>query len=157
VAHYKRLILKSLTVKNAMQDKVFFDTNLWVYFFKTPVNNEEKAKREALLELVNSGKYIIVSVQVTNELTNVLFRKTDFSVDQIKLALETVTQIAEIIPLTQTITRNALELKEQYSFSWYDSLIVAAALSADCEVLYSEDMHHNLLVEKQLTIKNPFA
>lgn len=140
-----------------MQDKVFFDTNLWVYFFKTPANNEEKAKREALLELVNSGKYIIISVQVTNELTNVLFRKTDFSVDQIKLALDTVTQIAEIIPLTQAITRNALELKEQYSFSWYDSLIVAAALSAGCEVLYSEDMHHGLLVEKQMTIKNPFA
>jgi predicted nucleic acid-binding protein len=46
-------------------------------------------------------------------------------------------------------------VKERYRFSFYDSLIIAAALEAGCNTLYSEDLQHNQKVE-WLTIINPF-
>ncbi len=47
-------------------------------------------------------------------------------------------------------------LIERYDFQFFDAIIVAGALQSNCTVLYSEDMHHELLVEKQLRILNPF-
>lgn len=50
-----------------------------------------------------------------------------------------------------------LRLAERYQLSLYDGMIVAAALDAGCDTLWSEDMHDGLVVETQLTICNPFA
>lgn len=50
-----------------------------------------------------------------------------------------------------------LALQERYNFSVYDSMIVASALIAGCETLWSEDMHDGQLVEGQLRIRNPFS
>ena len=50
----------------------------------------------------------------------------------------------------------AFNLSLKYGFSYWDSMIVATALENNCEVLYTEDMQHGLLVEKTLLIKNPF-
>ncbi len=48
------------------------------------------------------------------------------------------------------------DLRSRYPFSFWDGLIVASALSADAEVLYSEDMQNGLLIENSLKIVNPF-
>jgi len=50
----------------------------------------------------------------------------------------------------------ALDLHSRYRFSFYDSLIVAAALEANCTRLFSEDLQHGQRVEG-LVIENPFA
>jgi predicted nucleic acid-binding protein len=50
----------------------------------------------------------------------------------------------------------AIFIKGNYQLQWFDSLIIASALEANCTVLYSEDMHHNLIVENKLRILNPF-
>jgi len=47
-------------------------------------------------------------------------------------------------------------LIQRYDFSLFDSIIVASALEAECDILYSEDMQHGLRVEDRLTILNPF-
>lgn len=44
-----------------------------------------------------------------------------------------------------------------YSLSHWDSLKVATALQSDPTLLYSEDMQDGLVVDKQLTITNPFT
>ena len=49
----------------------------------------------------------------------------------------------------------ASRLREAASFSFWDSLIVAAALDAGCSTLYSEDMQHGPVVDGRLTIVNP--
>jgi predicted nucleic acid-binding protein len=59
--------------------------------------------------------------------------------------------------LTIETHTQGLKLAELYQFSVYDSMIVAAALLADCHILYSEDMQHGLLVEGSLRIQNPFV
>nr|MBP8020297.1 hypothetical protein [Agitococcus sp.] len=60
-------------------------------------------------------------------------------------------------PLTVETHAQGLTLAERYHFSVYDSMIVAAALLAQCRILYSEDMQHGLLVEGRLLIQNPFV
>jgi predicted nucleic acid-binding protein len=50
----------------------------------------------------------------------------------------------------------ASRLRDAYSFSYWDSFIVAAALDAGCATLYSEDMQHGQKVESGLIIINPF-
>jgi len=52
--------------------------------------------------------------------------------------------------------RTASRLRSAYQFSFWDSLIVAAALEAGCNVLNSEDMQHGQVVDKELIILNPF-
>jgi predicted nucleic acid-binding protein len=49
-----------------------------------------------------------------------------------------------------------LAVAGKYGYKIYDALVVASALEAKCTTLYSEDMQHGQLIEKQLTIRNPF-
>jgi predicted nucleic acid-binding protein len=55
-----------------------------------------------------------------------------------------------------TTLEAAQALMKKYDFQFFDSIIVAGALEANCTILYSEDMHHDLLVEQQLRILNLF-
>jgi predicted nucleic acid-binding protein len=52
---------------------------------------------------------------------------------------------------------SAWSTADHYGFSWWDALIVAAALRQECTLLLSEDLQHNLVVDNRLTIINPFA
>ncbi len=47
-------------------------------------------------------------------------------------------------------------IREKYRYSYYDSLVISAALYANCTVLYSEDMQHGQIIENKLKIVNPF-
>ena len=51
--------------------------------------------------------------------------------------------------------KRALDLRARWQFSFYDALIVAAALTAGCTRLLTEDLQHGQQVEK-LTILDPF-
>ena len=59
------------------------------------------------------------------------------------------------ISINSTIQTNASKLRQNHRFSYWDSLIVASALKAQAEIIYSEDMQHGLVVDKILTIINP--
>ncbi len=61
-----------------------------------------------------------------------------------------------LISFELAIFRNAIRLVEKYQLQMFDAIIVSSALEADCSILYSEDMQHNLLVENNLKIVNPF-
>lgn len=65
--------------------------------------------------------------------------------------------VLTITPVTIDIHESGLRLAERHGFSIYDSFIVAAALAADCDTLWSEDMQDGMLVEGRLRIVNPFA
>jgi predicted nucleic acid-binding protein len=52
---------------------------------------------------------------------------------------------------------SAWSVQERHGFSWWDALIVAAALRQDCSLLLTEDMQHGLVVDNRLTLVNPFA
>ena len=128
----------------------FFDTNLIVYF---AIQNAPHSGRAA--ELIEGGGTI--SVQVLNEFTNVARSRMRMSWDEVNDTLQLLQDLLDVQPLTIAVQHLGVALAERYNFHIYDAMIVAAALEADCDVLYSEDMQHGLVVEKRLRIVNPFV
>jgi predicted nucleic acid-binding protein len=94
---------------------------------------------------------------VLNEFTAVAYRKLAMPLAEIREVLETVRRICRTDALTVEDHDRAVEVTERYKFSFYDSVIVASALRAGCETLYSEDLQHRQVIDRQLTIINPFA
>jgi predicted nucleic acid-binding protein len=134
-----------------MNGKAFFDTNVLVYIVG---QNDERTPTAELL--VSKGG--VVSAQVLNELASVSHRKLRMSWPDITDALDAIrTLCPEPIPLTTDTHDGALRIAEKYGFSFYDSLSAAAALEAECSILYSEDLQDGQVIEERLTVRNPFA
>lgn len=134
-----------------MNGKVFFDTNILVYIVGQ--KDERTATAESLV--ANGG---VVSVQVLNELASVSHRKLRMSWPDITDALDAIRVLCPSpIPLTTDTHDTALRLAVKYGFSFYDALIAAAALEAECAILYSEDLQDGQVIEERLTVRNPFA
>jgi predicted nucleic acid-binding protein len=133
-----------------MQDKVFLDTNILLYAFSTKDENKYTIAKNLVLSDA------VISTQVINEVTVNLLKKFTFGEDQIQRFLESSYARYKIAELTYKVFAKASELRKNHLFSYYDSIIVAAALLSGCTILYSEDMHHKLIVDKQLKIINPF-
>lgn len=128
----------------------FFDSNVLLY-----IASADKAKADRAERLVAEGGTI--SVQVLNEIGNVARRKMTLSWDETRAFLSMVRALLPVEPLTTALHDTGLAMAERYGFSIYDAMIVAAALQADCETLWSEDMQHGLIVEGRLRIADPFA
>ena len=123
-----------------MSGKFFLDTNIFVYSFDR--SSATKAQRSAHLirKAVATGKGI-VSYQVVQEFYNVALRRfaQPMAVSEAEQYLATVFRPLLVIHSSQALYSEALRLKGMHRLSWYDSLIVAAAIEARCGVLYSED------------------
>ena len=127
----------------------FFDTSVLFYLLS---NDARKADQVELL-LANHG---IISVQVLNEFTVVALRKVGLPLLEIREILDTVRAVCTVEPLTATTHDRGMEIYARYKFSFYDSVIIAAALIAGAKVLYSEDLQHGQVIDRQLRIVNPF-
>jgi len=133
-----------------MNGKPFFDTNVLVYALA-----EGDPRSVIASSMLNHGG--IVSVHVLNEFVAVARRKLKRPWPQIIEALKQFrTLCEEPVPLTIQTHEKALEIAEQYGYTIYDSLVIAAALQARCTTLYSEDMHSGQKIEG-MTILNPFS
>ena len=126
----------------------FFDTNILVYAQQA----DGKADRARAL-FAGGGK---ISVQVLNEFSAVSRRKQRREWDDIAEAISDVLAVVDPpLALTLDLHRAARTLAEDNRLSFYDALIVAAALEAGCNVLYTEDMQHGRKFGG-LVIINPF-
>ena len=129
---------------------VAVDTNVILY----ALNDADLVKKRIALTIVSNIP--IISSQLLSEAINVCRRKWKYDKGrQIEVAEFLLTNCQFVSVGKQTIEL-AHELIKRYDFQYFDSIIVAGALEANCTILYSEDMHHDLLVEKQLHILNPF-
>ncbi|MGK9169617.1 PIN domain-containing protein [Inquilinus limosus] len=128
----------------------FFDSNVLLY-----IASADRAKADRAERLIAEGGTI--SVQVLNEIANVARRKMALSWEETRAFLSAMRALLPVQPLTTALHEMGLAVAERYGFSIYDAMIVAAALQADCETLWSEDMQHGLVVEGRLRIANPFA
>ncbi|HUI85214.1 MAG TPA: PIN domain-containing protein [Candidatus Binatia bacterium] len=139
-----------------MSAKFFLDTNLFVYSLGgTPA---AKARRAAeLVREAISSRNGIISYQVVQEFFSVAFRRftPPMTLAEAESYLASVFRPLLAVHSSQALLADALRLCERYRLSWYDSLIVAAALEAQCGVLYSEDMRHGQRFG-DLRIDNPF-
>jgi predicted nucleic acid-binding protein len=139
-----------------MSDRCFLDTNIFVYSIdrRDPVKEQKAAKliRDSLGSLKG-----VVSFQVVQEFFNVATKRlvAPMSVDSAQLYLERVFLPLLRVHSSAALYGEALALQGRYRLSWYDSLIVCAALHAECTILYSEDMQHGQQFGA-LRIQNPF-
>jgi len=134
-----------------MSDNAFFDTNVLVYVVGQKDQRTVKAE-----ELVANGG--VVSVQVLNELASVSRRKLGMSWEEIGDALAAIRVLCPSpVPLTIDTHDAGLRIADTYGFPFYDALIAAAALEAECSTLYSEDFQDGQVIEGRLTVRNPFA
>jgi len=137
-----------------MTEKVFIDSNVWIYLFSDNENPKAKVVENFLDD--NTVKSVFVtSCQVVNEVCNVL-KRHGLAEDKIRTVIENITSICLIQDISQEVCLLASTLRERYSFSFWDSIIVATAKTAGCGFLISEDMHDGLAMDK-LRIKNIFV
>jgi len=129
--------------------EVFFDTNILLYLLSADATKADRA--EALA--ADGG---VTSVQVLNEFASVAMRKLDMRLAEIREILSTIRAVCAVIPVDIETHELGLELVERHHLAVYDALIVAAALQAECTVLYTEDLQHGQKFGG-LTIRNPFV
>lgn len=127
----------------------FFDTNVLLY-----TASSDTAKADRAENLIKDGGTI--SVQVLNEIANVARRKMNLSWVDTRALLVMVRALLDVRPLTVEIHERALAIADRYGLSVYDAVIVASALDAESDVLWSEDMHDGLVIDNRLRISNPF-
>jgi predicted nucleic acid-binding protein len=127
----------------------FFDTNVLLYIASGDATKADRAEAA-----VATGGAI--SVQVLNEITSVARRKMQMSWAETYAFLNMLRGLLTVHPLTVETHETGLSLAERYGFSTYDAMIVAAALQAGCDTLWSEDMQHGMALEEGLRIINPF-
>lgn len=128
----------------------FFDTNVVLYLLSA-----DTAKADRAEELLAVGGTI--SVQVLNEFVAVASRKLRMSWLEIREVLAQIRAVCAVEEVTIETHEGALRIAERYGLSVYDALVVSAALLADCKTIHSEDMQDGQVIERQLTIRNPFA
>jgi predicted nucleic acid-binding protein len=127
----------------------FVDSNVVLY-----LASEDVSKSEISHALLQTG--CVTSVQVLNEITNVLRRKRRFTWQEVRVFLSMVRTVCEIVDIQIETHLLGLNIAERYGFSIYDSMIVASALQTGCDTLYSEDMQHGQSIDGLLTIINPY-
>jgi predicted nucleic acid-binding protein len=140
-----------------MSDRFFLDTNIFVYTFDEKAPAKAKKATQIVRRAADTGEGII-SYQVVQEFFSVALRRflRPMSVAEAEQYLMTVLRPLLAVHSSPAIYFEALRIAEKYRMSWYDSLIVAAALEGDCERLYSEDFQDGRKIEG-LRIENPFA
>jgi len=133
-----------------MSDKrTFIDSNIILYLF---TNND--GRKKIVTSLLNSD--YTISTQVVNENVNVCLKKLKLGKEEAYSHGENLLNTFRVVNIFPSTIVAAFDLSKKYGFSFWDSLIVSAALENDCETLLTEDMHDGLVVEKKLKISNPF-
>jgi len=128
---------------------VTLDTNVAVYALAAT------AKADAAAKALRSCSFL--SVQVLNEYANVARRKRGDSWDVIADDLAALREVVPLIlPVTDSANREATRIAARYQLSFYDALMLAVALEGGARTIYSEDMHHDLVIEDRLRIVDPF-
>ena len=134
------------------------DTNIVVYAHD-PSDRLKHAKAVALIEQLSNEGRLVLGAQVFNEFSSVMMRRNrtlTLRPDEVATILREMEAIAEVVPITPSITFRALDAMPRHGLSFWDALIWAAAKENGVEVVYTEDFQHGRDVEG-VRIVNPFA
>jgi len=136
--------------------RVFVDTNIWAYRLDHREPDKSEFVRDWLRELAREHE-IVISTQVLIELRSVVTRKLKppLSWQDTRAALEALAEF-EIVPANACLVLDAHEVSRTWKLSWFDALIVEAAVRSGCERLYSEDLGHGQVFEA-LMVENPLV
>jgi predicted nucleic acid-binding protein len=135
----------------------FLDSNVFIYALDVS-NPTKRATARGLVQYALQTGEGQISFQVIQETLNVITRKFQSTVtpnDARQFLDDALVPLWRVTP-TQGLYVRALDIQARYQYSFYDAMIIAAALSCGCTRLLSEDLQHGQRIEG-LTIENPFA
>lgn len=124
----------------------------------TDQDNPEQLRKQSIASKLTetNNVTIIISTQVIAEVSVNLVKKIKMSNDEVINLIQDFYDSCRIVEINYDILINSCQLRNQYMLSFWDSLIVASALSAEVDILYSEDMQNGLIISEKLQIINPF-
>jgi len=138
-------------MKQTIMSRIALDTNVLIYCHS--LTCEDKM----LIAIEFFSKNPVVSSQVISEYLNVMRRKFGMEKNAIMQLCSSWLEQCTIQPVVLSTVKLAQNLIDKYGFQIFDGIIIAAALEANCDTLYSEDMQHGQVVENTLKIVNPFV
>jgi predicted nucleic acid-binding protein len=139
-----------------MSDRFFLDTNIFVYSFDQSAAAKSQKSAQLIRKALTTQKGVI-SYQVVQEFFNVALRRFSqpLQAADAEQYLSIVFRPLLSVHSSQALYADALHLCGQSGLSWYDSLIVSAAIQARCDFLYTEDLQHGQRFGT-LQVRNPF-
>jgi len=134
----------------------FLDSNVLLYQLDVNEGRKQELASAIVREAIASSRACI-SFQVVQEVLNVVTRKAKRLLDEEDATIylnDVLTPLMRVLP-DAALYRRALATQQRWRYSFYDSLIVAAALQAGCKRLLTEDMQHGQVIDG-LLVENPF-
>ena len=145
-----QMVIILTVIKQTTMSKIAIDTNILLY----SISKNENRKLLIAANLIDECP--IIFPQNLSEFINVLLNKWKYPKEKLGLIVSEVLKSCQLVNSELCSYQKAFKLIERYNFQVFDAIIVASALDAGCRIVFSEDMQDNLLVEKQLSIINPF-
>ena len=139
----------------SIAEPTFIDTNILVYRY----DSRDPVKQLRAQELVKSGienQTAVVSAQVLGEFFTTVTRKIQIplSTEDAQAAVDLISTLT-VVALDLALVRRAISTQIRYGISYWDALIVAAAESAGCTRILSEDLNHGQAYNGVVVV-NPF-
>ena len=132
-----------------MPDKVFIDTNVFFYLYSL----DEAEKRSKAAKVLNTYE-CITSTQVLNELCNIFIKKMKLPIEAVKTVIHEICSSCDIVEVNRDTIEQALKLHNKYKYSYYDCLVLSSALSSNCKIIFTEDLHDTHIINNRLTVVN---
>lgn len=134
-----------------MKDRCFIDTNIWVYLYS------DTTKSIVVNQIIETNfEDIVISTQVMTELYNVLVKKKFKTRIEAAQIINEISRTFTVCGINSEMVIKASEISIKFQYSIYDSLIIATALSNQCNIVYTEDLQHNQTIEQKIKIIDPF-
>ena len=139
-----------------MPARYFLDTNIFVYSFDPDAPSKARRADQLIHDAVGTGRGV-VSYQVVQEFMNLALRRfaRPMTIPEAQQYLAVVFRPLLAVHSSPALVVQALDLAARHALSWYDALIVASAIEAGCEILYSEDLQHGWKAAG-VEVVNPF-
>lgn len=134
--------------------RVFFHSKILVYA-SSEQDMRKKGIAAVILEHARDNSTGVISLQVLREMSNALFRKSDYTVAEIRRIAETFHDAFPCVGDSFELQLRAIEIKDKYGIQFYDALIIATAKAAGCDTVYSEDMGDGAVYDG-ITVIDPF-
>jgi predicted nucleic acid-binding protein len=134
-----------------IMSRIALDSNILIY------NHSLDCEKKKIIAMNFFYDNPVVSSQVISEYLNVMRKRFKIEKNELMQLCSLWLEKCTVQPVILSTTKLAQNLVGRYDFQIFDGIIVAAALEANCDILYSEDMHNGLIVEDTLKIVNPFV
>ena len=133
-----------------MNKKTGIDTNILIYAIDTSFPLKKKISENLIDSLP------VINTQCISEFANICIRKFNFDKVTTLQIINRILKKCVIQNCSASTYLLAEKIMKHYQFQLFDSIIIASSLESGCETFFTEDLHHGLLIEKQLRICNPF-